>query len=142
MLSTAAAFLRACDEAGLKHRGFRTTDTGKTVVALGVNDSHGNTYTVKYFFYPDEKDVAIRVYGLATGRPNIYPEMLRRCALLNNQYRWIKFVVDEEFDVNMEADCIISPETAGDVCLEMFRIFVFTARSAYPFLVSNADSWD
>lgn len=137
MLPTAAAFVKACDEAGLKYREPTVTDSGKTIVRLGVTSAHGNSYTVTYIFDAGNAGVAIRIYGLVTGRREIYSRMVARCNTMNKRFSWVKFVVDDDLDLNLEADCIIAPETAGTVCVEMFYRFVSIARDAYPAILSS-----
>ena len=61
--------------------------------------------------------------------------MLLACNELNNKYRWVKFVIDDDRDINIEADCVISPSTAGTVCIEMFYHFMGIAKEAYPVLM-------
>lgn len=135
MQGTARDFIRACDREGLKYKEPRTTDSGKTAVTLGVNGAHGNSYNVGFYFDTNETGVAVRVYQLTASNESNYAKMLLACNQLNNKYRWVKFVIDDDRDINMEADCVISPTTAGTVCVEMFYHFMGIAKDAYPVLM-------
>lgn len=135
MQSTAIDFIRTCDREGLKYKEPRTTDSGKTAVTLGVSGSHGNSYNVGFYFDTDEKGVAVRVYQFTACNDSNYAKMLLACNQLNNKYRWLKFVIDDDRDINIEADCIISPTTAGTVCTEMFYHVMGIAKDAYPILM-------
>ncbi len=137
MNSAANAFLQACDREGLKYVPPKITPDGKTVLRLNVRGTHGNGYAVTYVFPPEEKDVSIRIFGLVTARKEILAKVIYRCNKMNNRFRWVKFLVDDDMDLNLEADCVITPETAGEVCMEMFYHFVRAADEAYPGIVSN-----
>ena len=137
MPQTITAFLAACDREGLKYREPYLTADGKTVVDLDIRSSGGSAFTVRYLFHPEGRDAAIRIFGLAAGRRDILPAMLHRCNLLNNRYRWVKFVVDDDLDLNLEADCILTPETAGSLCLEMLCRAARIAEDALPAIHSN-----
>ena len=135
MQSTARDFIRACDREGIKYKDPRTTDSGKTAVTLGVTGSHGNSYNVGFYFDTNETGVAIRVYQFTACNDSNYARMLLACNELNNKYRWVKFVIDDDRDINIEADCVVSPSTAGTVCVEMFYHFMGIAKEAYPVLM-------
>ena len=137
MDQTAAAFLAACDREGLRYQPPRTLADGKTLVRLNVRSPHGNSYTVTCIFYPEGRSVSLRIYGLVAARREIVPQVLHRCNRMNNRFRWAKFVLDEDLDLNLEADCPVTPETGGDVCLELFYRLVRVADDAYPALLSH-----
>ena len=46
-----------------------------------------------------------------------------------------RFLKKVDRDINIEADCVISPTTAGTVCVEMFYHFMGIAKEAYPVLM-------
>ena len=134
-----ASFLLACDHKGLKYPSPRVGSGGETLVSLGVRDPHGFHYTVMFIFYPEGQSAAVRVYRFASVPAHMRSYAVRRCNTLNNRHSWVKFVLDEDGDVNMEADCIITPESAGDICMEIFRRFTETAHAAYPLF--HAEVW-
>ena len=47
------------------------------------------------------------------------PDLLVACNALNVQYRWVKFCIDNDNDIMVEDDAIVSPETAGEECFEL-----------------------
>lgn len=137
MNPSAAAFLRACQERGLKCSAPQVVSSGSTLVSLTFDGSHGNRYTLRFLFSADARQVSIRIFGLVTGRREIFSRMVMRCNTMNNRFPWVKFVVDEDLDLNLEADCIITPETAETVCMEMLSRMVLTAREAYPAILNS-----
>ncbi len=46
-------------------------------------------------------------------------DLLIVCNSLNVQYRWLKFCVDNDNDIMVEDDAILSPESAGEECFEL-----------------------
>lgn len=137
MNPSAAAFLQACEQKELKYKEPQVLSNGKTVVSLGVSEPHGNQYTIRFFFDADADRVSIRIFSLVTVRPEILSRMAMRCNTMNNRFPFVKFVVDQDLDLNLEADCLITPETAGHICTEMFYRMVFVAREAYPAILSS-----
>ena len=135
MLRTAREFMRACDASGLKYKDDRELDSGKYLVVCGVNGSSGNSYDVMFLFDQDEESVGLRVYGLAKCNRDSYAKALLKVNALNDRFRWFKFVIDKDNDINMEMDAVITPRTAGDVCTELLRRCMSVAKDAYPELM-------
>lgn len=60
-------------------------------------------------------------------------EVIDVCNKLNNEYRWVKFVCDEEkLNVVIKADHIISTETAAEYISDMMYRMLDIADEAYP----------
>ena len=134
-LSTTRNFVRTCDREGLKYQDPYTTDSGKNVVVLGVNGSHGNSYDVKFLFDTDEKSVGVRVYRFSKANRDNFARLLLACNDLNTKYRWLKFCIDDDRDLNIEIDAVIDPSTAGAVCTELFYRIISIAKDAYPVIM-------
>ena len=133
MVSTALAFVRACEAEGYKHDDPRDVgDQGKTDVTLGVSGSAGNSYKVRFIFDEDGESVAVRVFGFVKATGDSFAKLLVLCNQLNDKYRWVKFCIDDDKDLNIEADCVITERTAGTVCCEMFGHVMSIAKKAYP----------
>ena len=135
MLESAKAFMRACDEKGLKYRDPRDLDSGKSKVTLGVTGSAGNTYEVQYVFDDDNESVWLYVPGLLRTDKEHYAQMLIACNRLNNQYRWLKFILDKDMDICIETDAVIDLQSVGPVCTELFYRIMSITKSAYPTLM-------
>ena len=62
----------------------------------------------------------------------------RRAALLpvinevNAYYRWVKLVIMPDGAVNMRADAVVSEETAGGICVELFLRMMKAVDDVYP----------
>ena len=84
---------------------------GKTVVTVGIALSNTNI-RVMVIFDEDGKSAAIRCYGLLRVTQEQCPMALLACNELNKQKRWVKFLIDDDNDVNLEDDAVI-----GDLAL-------------------------
>jgi hypothetical protein len=54
---------------------------------------------------------------------------------INQKYRWVKFYMNSEGNVMIDADCILDMETCGQECLEIMQRTADIANDAYPILM-------
>ena len=47
------------------------------------------------------------------------PNLIFLCNQLNAEYKWITYYVDDDNDLVMHDDAIVSPETAAEECFEL-----------------------
>ena len=52
--------------------------------------------------------------------------------VLNKNYRWVKFYIDEDYDFVAEMDAIIDPVFVGDECAKLVLKMVGIIDEAYP----------
>ena len=116
----------AFEKHGFKFRIYKSEDQGELVVGFPIEG--GSTILVKYILRGDGNDIAVRVFGLLTRIP---PEkrmrVLEACNALNAEYRFLKFNIDSDGDLNVDYDFLMS---CADVCVgEMgFEICVRTVK--------------
>lgn len=134
MLRTAEAFMEACRAQEWKWKDSRDLENGKSLVVCGINgeDTH---YDVRFFFDQTEESVAIRVFGITRATQETFAKLLITCNQLNNKFHWMKFCIDDDQDVNVEHDAVISVESAGEVCVELLRWLMGIVDKAYPDLM-------
>lgn len=60
------------------------------------------------------------------------PDMLITCNELNNAYRWVKFCIDDDNDIMIEDDAIVTEESVGLECLELIFRTVSIVREVKP----------
>ncbi|MBR2738373.1 MAG: YbjN domain-containing protein [Lachnospiraceae bacterium] len=106
---------------------------GETVVTVGIALSNTNI-RVMVIFDADGKSAAIRCYGLLRVTQEQFPMALLACNELNKQKRWVKFLIDDDNDVNLEDDAVIDEATAGPELLELVFRMCSIAEDAYPVL--------
>ena len=56
---------------------------------------------------------------------------------LNRQYRWAKFVIDEEGDIRLEADAVLDMGSCGEEVEEILFRLTHIADEAYPVIMSR-----
>lgn len=129
MQKIAEAFIKELKSQGLKEGPVQESD-GHTFVHCGVKGK-ANFYDI-VFIFTGEHDAEIAAMRLASCPDD------RRAALLpivndvNARCRWIKLVVMPDGSVNMRADAIVSEETAGGVCVELFLRMMKVVDDVYP----------
>lgn len=91
-------------EEGIDLEIFVEDDDSFGVVCLQPKIRDDNSYVIRFISRDDSNDVAVRVYGLLNIDIAHRIKMLPVINELNEKYRYIKFVLDEDGDVNLEHD--------------------------------------
>ena len=96
----------------------------------------GGSYKIKFVSFDDDHDVAVRVMGLVTVRDEARKEpVLQVVNRLNNTFRFVKFVLDDDGDVNLEYDYLVRcPDPTASV-LELIVRITSIVDQAYPDLM-------
>ena len=131
MLNTAMRFMSECDRVGLKYRDCRDLDNGESVVVCGVNGKNNARYDVIYIFDKDGHAVSLRVFGLVQFPDEKYGAILDVANSINAGYRWLKFYAGDG-KINVQCDAIISDETSGAICVELFVRTMRIIDDVYP----------
>ena len=134
MRQEAEAYTRLMDSEGIRHDDIVTLNSGKFDVETRWN-LEDTTIAVRAIFDDEGHTVAIRCFRLAHIRGDSFDDVLKTCNELNNRFRWVKFSIDNDNDINMEIDCIVNEDTAGEVVLELVRRLCGIADEAYPELM-------
>ena len=134
MKQEAEAYIKLMDEQGIRHDSIFTLKTGRFDVESRW-DLNETTISVRAVFDDDGHTVAIRCFRLARAKDDRFVNILKTCNELNNRFRWVKFTIDDDNDINMEIDCIVNEETAGEVVLELVQRLCGIADEAYPELM-------
>lgn len=134
MRHEAEAYIKLMDDKGIHHDNIDVLNSGKFDVETRWNLEE-TTVSVRSIFDDDGHTVAIRCYRLAHTKADRLDDVLKVCNELNNRFRWVKFVIDKDNDVNIETDCIVSENTAGEVVLELVQRLCGIADDAYPELM-------
>ena len=107
-------------EKGLK---YRTREAGKlSMVEAGFDGKIVKNVIIRFLSADDDNDVSVRSTEIAC-----YPEDKRemgykRCNVINNKYRFLKFVMDDDGNVNAQFDF---PQETSDECLGMMAREIF-----------------
>ncbi len=125
----AKSFIDTLDKVGTKYSvDERENDT---VITVGYNMDN-TTVRVSTFVDNDNKHVALRCFGFIKVPKEKFANALLACNGFNKDYRWVKFVIDEEMDVTIMDDAVTSADTAGEELLELLHRMVGIADECYP----------
>lgn len=121
----------------LQHEGINfDINEGEKQSAVVVRLSSANIphFRIK-FFTDDDNDVAIRCFGLVRVPENKRASFCATVNALNNKYPYLKFVLDDDGDVNIEYDMPLSTKDPGALAKEMIVHIYIIANEAYPELM-------
>lgn len=124
-----AEFLKYLDKEGIKYRNF-DDDFG---VSIGYNCKNIKDIDVTVIFDEDgEGKVALRSWSLGKVQDSKFTAMLKTLNELNHKYRWVKFSVDDDQDIEMSTDAVIDLDTVGEEVTELMHRMVSIGDEAYP----------
>lgn len=134
MRQEAEAYIKLMDEKEIRHDDIEILKSGKFDVETRWNLDE-TTVAVRAIFDDNGHTVAVRCFRLAHVKEDRFIDVLKICNELNNRFRWVKFAIDKDNDINIEIDCIVNEETAGAVVLELVQRLCSIADEAYPELM-------
>lgn len=134
MRQEAEAYIMLLDEKGYSHDDIVVLESGKLDVEARWNLEE-TRIAVRAIFDADGHTVAIRCFRFAHARSERIADILKTCNDLNNRFRWVKFTVDDENDINIEVDCIVNEDTAAEVVFELVMRLCNIANEVYPELM-------
>ncbi|MBR0406896.1 MAG: YbjN domain-containing protein [Clostridia bacterium] len=131
MVETAESFLEELRQKEWKYKEAHDLEDGKTHVACGVT---GKTTQVDFHFFFDQdgKSVTIRIFKLFIAPIDKRLQIMELVNQSNCEYRWVKFTMDQDGWVNLQADAIINKETSGVICMELMLRFMNIIDTTYP----------
>ena len=101
-------------------------------VWLQFGIDNGGSYRIRFISRDDDNDVAVRVFGMVTLKEEQWSKVLPALNKLNAKYRYVKFVLDSDGDVNLEYDYLMrDPDPAASAKELVIRI-VKIVDEAYP----------
>lgn len=104
-------------------------------VWLQFGIKNGGSYRIRFISRDDDNDVAVRVFGMVTIDEDDWNKVLPAINKLNAKYRYVKFVLDSDGDVNLEYDYLVRcPDPAVSAKEIVIRI-VKIVDEAYPELM-------
>ena len=125
------------DKQGLKY-SIEEFDNSSVVFA-GFGIEKGANIRVQFVSQDNDNDVAIRLYGLVNNvGTDKLDKVLRVINECNMNYRYVKFVLDKDRDINIEYDIPMkaSDATVGAEACEVFIRIMKIADECYPKIMS------
>lgn len=115
---------------------YRVTPGQKSdVVRLGLTTESGAKIDFAIFPNGGGSDISVRVYSLVKVTEPKMGAMLRACNQLNSQFRFVKFTIDSDLDLNVEYDIAMHNGEIGETVLEMIIRFRQIINEGYPVLM-------
>ena len=108
---------RAFNDAGLKHDVQQLGN--KSILITGMT---GNTDTYRFFFIKDSdggNDVALRIFKISSCSRDQYDKVREVLNELQLKYRFLRFTIDDDGDINGEYDFPTSYDDIGKGAVEM-----------------------
>jgi len=112
--------------------GVRYTDHNDYIVKVSYKGDNMQSIPIYVCFDKEDKPlVSFKCWDVANFK-NKEARALIACNEMNTEYRWVKFYLDSDADIVVEADAIVDDVTAGEECLQMVRRMVNITDEAYP----------
>jgi len=127
---------KAFNEQELKFK-VEETENSSYVVA-GFTVEKGPSLRALFISRDDDNDVTMRVYRVCSDvDADARPKMLEALNKLNSEYKYLKFVLDKDGDVNVEFEFLVrmSDDCLGACCAEVFIRTMKILDDAYPVLM-------
>ena len=118
-------------------KGVNTNENGKTsAVTVPFQAPGGGSYTIIFANSDDDTDTAVRVFELFHVGMFKKAKALEACNEMNNKFRYVKFVVDKDGDLNAEYDMTVRGCDPAAASVEMVIRFSKIIEEAYPVLAA------
>ena len=116
----------------MKSEGVKYTDVKSNVVRVAYNGENMNTIAVHVIFDKDDDPVA-QLYCLQIANfKNNYAAGVVACNAMNAKYRWVKFYLDDDYDLMCSIDTCFDYDTCGPTCMYLVKKVVNLVDESYP----------
>ena len=114
---------------------FTDETSSSSYVWLQFGIKNGGSYRIRFISRDDDHDVAVRVFALVSVEPDCQTKILPTVNELNAQYRFVKFVLDDDGDINLEYDYPVSDPNPAASARELVIRISNIVDEAYPKLM-------
>jgi len=121
---------RKFDELELHYRV--TQGKNSDVIRISMGSDSGAKMDYVIFPSGERSDVSVRVYGVVKVPENKHEALVKVCNELNRRFRYAKFCIDSDRDVNMEYDITRNNGALGETVVEIISRFQNIVKEAYP----------
>ena len=116
-------------------KAFTEEQQDTSCVWLQFSVENGGTYCIRFINTDDDNDTAVRVYSLINVNEGARSRVMKVCNELNRKFRYVKFVCDDDGDVNVEYDFPITGSNPAASAHEIVIRFAGIVDKAYPDLM-------
>lgn len=118
---------------GLKAFIDETENTSAVWLQFGIKN--GGSYRIRFISTDNDNDVAVRIFSLLSVEDDKRPQVLQALNTLNRRFRFVKFTLDDDGDVNVEYDFPVSAGNLAAASKELVVRIVSIVDKAYPELM-------
>ncbi len=104
-------------------------------VWLQFGIKNGGSYRVRFISSDDDNDVSVRAYAIVSVDSAKRSKVLEAINTVNDKYRYAKFVIDEDNDINVEYDFPVRSNNVEKCASEILSRFVNIIDEAYPVIM-------
>lgn len=118
-------------------KDFHYNELRDGVLRCGIGDlDNMGDIDILINFDDNDRTVGIRSWNLCKFPAAKKPAMYEVCSKLNDNFRWIKFYVDERDNTITAADdAVVQPDSAGEELFELVLRMMAIVDEAYPELM-------
>ena len=131
------SILQYFDEKELKYYVLQHPNkAGQELIRIRFRGKNINSIRLHLIVNSKGTNLAVRIWSIAK-----IPDLEKQSAfypLLNEQnldYRWYRFVLDQDNEISAFADAVITPDTAGAIAHELVIRGVQIVEDVYPFFM-------
>lgn len=121
--------------------GFKYSLTGENNEAIdtGIGGMDNLSSVRILFIFDDDESSTVHaiVPQLIKIPSNKKDSMYKVINDINQHFRWVKFYIDSEGDVQVDADAILDFDTCGKECFEILQRMASICDEAYPMLMKE-----
>ena len=110
-----------------------TENTSAAWLQFGIKN--GGSYRIRFISTDDDNDVAVRVYSLLSVEGDQKEKVFPVLNTLNRKFRFVKFTMDDDGDINIEYDFPVSTVAPEKCAKEIVIRLVSIIDKAYPDLM-------
>ena len=128
MLNAMKLTMAFFDSKDLRYRASEKDNVIETSFSL---DNKGSLRIIISF--DDDETVGIQSYDFCAFPEEKKPLMYKTCSLVNREYRWVKFYVDEKDNtITLEDDAVVQLDSCAEEVFELVLRMASIAEKAYP----------
>ena len=133
MFKATAEIKKVFDKKGIKYRLVDKDEI--SYVEAGIRGENFSSVDVCFFSRDNDNDVSVRVMQICKVQKDKLGKMLVAINQCNNKFRYVKFVMDNDYDINLEYDMPLKNTDVGEIAMEMLVRIMKIMEEAYPILM-------
>ena len=116
---------------------YSITDDGKAIIT-GFGLQNLESVKITIIFDDNDRTVGLRAFSILKIPDSKVNNMFAVVNALNQKYRWIKFIIDEEDNTLTAADdAVVQLDSCGDEVMELCLRFASIVDEAYPEIMAS-----